>query len=542
MRTTFRPLPVINVVKRNLFRDSIQLMRLTEDVKKLEGIEDAVVAMGTDTNKRLLQDLGLLGKEGRGAGDGDLIMAVRAAGKVSGGEVMTRVEQMVMTPPAVSGGQKSPSFHSIRSALEQLPGANLAIVSVPGGQAFEPTMELLRSGINVHLFSDHVPIDQEVKLKTYASSNGLLVLGPGAGTSIINGVGLGFANSVRRGDVGIVASAGTGIQEATILLDRIGLGVSQALGVGGTDVTGEVGGVMMKDCLRLLEKDKGTRMIMIIAKAPKEKVMRDVMEYVAKKTTKPVVACFLGLDSPPSHTERVVYAKTLHSAVSRAAQVSGREAEREFNARVALSFEGLVKASKDLSSSLGPDRKHVRGLYSGGTLAHETLLIFRELIGEAYSNTSLSDRFALRDPNLSRENSIVDLGDESFTSGRAHPMIDPTLRRLRIAQEATDRGVAAIILDVVLGYGSSPDPGGALQKAISDARTPKGKSGSLVVMAHVCGTESDPQSLKDQSEKLSGAGGVLFTSNALMAAASALLVGGDAASARLKTKWDDLLG
>lgn len=536
-------LPVVNVVKHNLFRDSIQLMRLTEDVKKLEGVDDAVVAMGTDTNRRLLQGLGLLGKEGRGAGDGDLIMAVRVAEGAEGSEVLGLVEQMVMTPPAASGGSKAPAFHSIASALAQLPGANLAVVSVPGKQAFEPSMELLRSGVNVHLFSDHVPLEQEVKLKAYASSKGLLVLGPGAGTSIINGVGLGFANSVRRGDVGVVASAGTGIQEATILLDRIGLGVSEALGVGGTDVSGEVGGVMTKDCLRLLESDKGTRLIMIIAKAPKAKVMRDVMDYVAKKTTKPVVACFLGLDSPPSNEERVFYAKTLHSAVHRVAQVSGKEAERQFQSRVSTSAEDLAKASRKLASAIGPGRKYLRGLYSGGTLAHEALLILKELMGEAYSNTPLSEKFTLPDPDFSRENSIVDLGDETFTSGRAHPMIDPTLRRLRIAQEGADPTTAAIMLDVVLGYGSSPDPGGALQKAIEDSiRASKGKGGNLAVLAHLCGTESDPQPLAEQSERLSGSGAMLYASNALMAAAGALLVGGDAVSARLHSKWGELLG
>jgi len=291
-------LPLVNVVKRNLFRDSIQLMRLSEDVKKLEGVDDAVVSMGTDTNRRLLKDLGLLGNEIRSAGEGDLIIAVRVRGGFDVDDVMARVEKLVMTPPVSSGGKRTRIFHSVKSAVEATQGANLAIVSLPGNQAFEPTMELLRSDVNVHLFSDHVPLDQELRLKRYASSKGLLVLGPGAGTSIINGVGLGFANSVRTGDVGIVASAGTGIQEVSIMLDGIGLGVSAALGVGGTDVSEQVGGLMMKDCLEILEKDRKTRMIMIVAKTPKEKVIREVMEHVEKRTSKPVVACFLGLDPP----------------------------------------------------------------------------------------------------------------------------------------------------------------------------------------------------------------------------------------------------
>lgn len=536
-------MPVVNVVKNNLFRDSIQLMRLTEDVKKLEGVDDAVVSMGTDTNRRLLQDLGLLGTESKGAGDGDLIIAVRVGGGFSPGDVMSRVEQLVMAPPAAAGGARVRVLHSVKSAVEGVPGANLAVVSLPGSQAFGPTMDLLTGGVNVHLFSDHVPIEQELKLKRYASSKGLLVMGPGAGTSLINGVGLGFANSVRRGDVGIVASAGTGIQEVSILLDRIGLGVSAALGVGGTDVSETVGGLMMKDCLGLLEKDDRTRMIMIIAKTPKAKVIQEVMAHVEKRTSKPVVACFLGLDPPEEAGGRVRYAKTLHSAVHAAARESGEGAEMEFDEKVSNTFDQLSNSARRLGSALGPGRKHVRGLYSGGTLAHETLLIFRELIGEAYSNTPLSDRFELPDPDVSRGNSVVDLGDEFFTAGRAHPMIDPTLRKLRIAQEGRDPTVALILLDIVLGYGSSPDPGGSLTGAIGDALATSGKRGrGLAVMAHVCGTEADSQSLSGQSEKLSRAGTVLLPSNSLLAAEAALVVGGEKASSRLEQKWSELFG
>ena len=533
---------VLNVVKENLFRDSIQLMKLTEDVKKLVGVDDAVVSMGTDTNRRLLEELHLMDKQGEGAGDGDLVIAVRIAEGASAEEVMGRVEKMVMAPPAAQGGPRRRAFHSLEAALESLGGANLAVVSVPGRLAFEPSLELLKKGVSIHLFSDHVAKQEEIELKRFASSKGLLVLGPGAGTSIIDGVGLGFANSVKRGDVGIVASAGTGIQEASIVLDRIGLGVSHALGVGGTDVSEEVGGIMMKDCLKMLEADDATRILMIIAKAPAESVFKDVMDYVSRNTTKPVVACFLGLAEAPDLGERVTYAKTLHSAVAKAAEEGGGAALREFRSKVSMSYGDLLESARSLSSRVG-NRRYVRGLYSGGTMAHETLLIFRELVGEPYSNTPLSHKFALADPNTSRGNSIVDLGDEFFTAGRAHPMIDPTLRRLRLAQESEDPSVAAILLDIVLGYGSSPDPAGALQRTIEDGRMAARKQGGeLVVMAHLCGTESDLQSLKEQSEKLTSAGATLFPSNALMAASAALLVGGDGAAANLKDKWGELLG
>jgi len=532
----------INVVKPNFFRDSLQLMRLSEQAKELPGVEDAVVAMGTETNKRLLEDLGLLGSEGRAATDSDLILAVRVSPGSNPDVAVSSIERMILAPPAAQAGLKSPTFHSIESALESLPGVNLAVVSLPGSQAFDPSMRFLERGVNVHLFSDHVPRDQEARLKEYATSKGLLLLGPGAGTCIINGVGLGFANVVRRGSIGIVASAGTGIQEATVLLDRVGIGVSQALGVGGSDVSDEIGGLMMKDCLGALEEDDGTRTVMIIAKTPTAKVMKEVVGYAERETTKPVVACFLGLDSPASSEKRIKFSRTLHSAVSDASKIAGGSARTEFEEKISMSPDDLIAKSKELATRLSNDQRWVRGLYSGGTLAHETLLIFKELVGEPFSNTPLSQKFQLDDPGTSRENSVVDMGDEFFTSGRAHPMIDPTLRRLRILQEAKDPSVAVIMLDIVLGYGSNSDPGGALRGAIEEGKGIAKKAGrELLVMAHVCGTDADPQSLEEQSKKLSDAGVVLFPSNAQMAAASALVVGDDGASTRLKEKWGGLL-
>jgi FdrA protein len=538
-------MPVLNVVKKNFFRDSIQLMRITEDAKKLPGVVDAVVSMGTDTNMLLLKQLGLLASEGEGAHDGDLIVAVKVGQGQDSGKVMESVVQLVMSPGSGAGAPEgaSETYYSIDSAVKHLPGANLAIVSLPGNQAFDPTMELLKHGINVHLFSDHVSRDEEAKLKQYATSNGLLVLGPGAGTSIVNGVGLGFANVVKRGGVGIVASAGTGLQEVSVLLDRVGLGVSHGLGVGGSDVSNEIGGVMMKDCLRLLEADDRTEVIMLVAKTPSDKVMQSVMKFVGDNLRKPVVACFLGLDAPATQGGRVKYAKTLHSALSIVCSISKGDAPSQFKEVISMSPQKLKEMSLEMSSRLSSQQKYVRALYSGGTLAHETLLIYRELIGEAYSNTPLSKAFDLQDPTKSKGNTVIDLGDEFFTSGRPHPMIDPTLRKLRILEEAKDPSTAAILLDIVLGYGSSSDPGGSLTGAISDAKAGAKKDGrDLIVMAHICGTESDPQSLSSQAERLSKSGVVLFPTNAQMALASALVVGGKAASAALDKKWKGLMG
>jgi len=517
-------------------------MRLSEEAKKLPGIDDAVVSMGTETNKLLLEQLGLLMPEGRGAGDGDLIIALRVAGRADPGQAMDSVQRLVMSPPHSddqTGGAET--YHSIESAVRALPGVNLAMVSLPGGRAFEPSMELLERGVNVFLFSDHVSIEEELKLKKYAHSRGLLLLGPGAGTNIVGGVGLGFANQVRKGGIGVVASAGTGLQEVSVLLDRVGLGVSYGLGVGGSDVSEKVSGIMTKDCLTLLELDRSTRAIMIVAKSPTARVVRDIIGFARKNVAKPIVACFLGLEARSN--SRVRYGMTLHSAVSEMSRLSGKAAAKRFSRGVSVSPQRIIKTSMELSRGLDPGQKYARGLYSGGTLAHETLLIYRELLGEAYSNTPLSKRFSLRDPSKSRANSVVDLGDEYFTAGRPHPMIDPTMRRLRILQEAKDPTVATIMLDIVLGYGSSPDPAGSLLGAIEEARHNAEASGRRIAfMAHVCGTDADPQSLAQQSEKLSKGGVILFPTNAQMAVASAVLVGGPKARSALRKKWRNLFG
>ncbi|MDG6898346.1 MAG: FdrA family protein [Nitrososphaerota archaeon] len=538
-------MPVVNVVRKNFYRDSIQLMRLTEDAKKLPGVADAVISMGTDTNMLLLRQLGLLSPDGEGAHDGDLVLAVKVEGGQDVNRIVESVVQLVMAPSSGAAERETTGelFYSVDSAVKQVVGANLAIVSLPGNLAFEPAMELLEHGINVHLFSDHVSREDEARLKQYATSKGLLVLGPGAGTSLINGVGLGFANVVRRGGIGIVASAGTGLQEASVLLDQLGLGVSHGLGVGGSDVSNEIGGIMMKDSLKLLETDGRTRVVMIVAKTPSETVMKEVMSFMNDGLSKPVVACFLGLDAQTSQNGRVVYARTLHSAVNLVSKISGGEARARFKKALAMSSEQLKRQALEMSRGLSGDQKYVRALYSGGTLAHETLLIYRELIGEAYSNTPLSRSFELQNPTKSKGNTVIDLGDEFFTAGRPHPMIDPTMRRLRILEEGKDRGVAAILLDIVLGYGSSADPAGSLAGAISDARAAaKSEDRNLVVMAHVCGTEADPQNLSSQLERMAKAGVVVYPTNAEMAVASALLIGGREAAEALDRKWEGLLG
>ena len=534
---------VRNVVKRNFHRDSVQLLHLSEEAKKIDGIKDAAVVMGTTTNKEILTRLGLLTDAGKAASDSDMILAVMAESQALIEKGLREIEGMVYRPPAVKGQR----FYSIEAALQAVPDANLAIVSVPGEYARDFVLKALDKGLNVHLFSDHVPPEHELELKEYAKQKGLLVMGPGAGTSIIGGKAIAFANVVKRGNIGIVAAAGTGLQELSVLISEAGLGVSAGLGTGGGDLKAKIGGLMMIQSIDALEQDPESHTIVVISKPPDPDVNRQMLEHIANKTRKRFVTCFLGpqsYDIPAGVRNRVRGTKTLHAAFMETIRSSepGRQAELE--ERVQMSTNELVAFANKAASGLSNDQKYIRGLYSGGTLAYEALIVLSRMIGEVYSNAPLDSKLKLVDPYKSVKHSIVDLGEEEFTIGRAHPMIDPTIRKMRLVEEARDPEVAVIIMDVMLGYGSHPDPAGAMLGAIEEAKKIADvEDRALPILAHVCGTEQDPQPLSEQTLKLENAGIHVFPTNALMAIAGALTaMRGRISASTLEEISKDLLG
>lgn len=519
---------VKNVVRENFFRDSLQLMQLSEEAKKIDGVVDAAIVMGTNTNKEILEKLNLLKDEGRRATSNDLIIAVKIRDESLLPKIISTIEDMLMKPPTALQPTIDRMYFTVESALEALPNTNLAVISIPGQYVKEVAMKLLEKGIHIHLFSDHVPIEDEIELKKYASERGLLVLGPGAGTSIINGKAIAFANNVRRGPIGIVAAAGTGLQEVSVLLDKVGLGVSQGLGVGGNDVKESVGGIMTLDCIKYLEADEETKAIMVVSKPPDASVLKKIIRFIETETKKPFVLCFLGTKkyNPPKRlVKRIHSSRSLHSAVLDMVKLIDPEKYNEARSTISIKLSELKKLCKMLSKNLKPNQKYVRALYTGGTLMYESLLIYRELIGrDVYSNAPLDARYKLEDSYKSYLHTVVDLGEEEFTAGRPHPMIDPTIRKLRLIEEAKDPEVAVITMDFVLGYGSNPDPVGAMQDAIIDAKKIAEKdSREIIMMAHVCGTEIDPQNSTIQEEKLKNLGVAIFPTNALMVFASALV-------------------
>jgi len=511
---------VKNVVKVNYYRDSVQLLHLSQQARQIDGIIDAAVVMATSTNKEMLASLNLLAQEGKVATSNDMIIALSANSTDAIDSGVRKIEELF----TMSDQTREIRYRSVNEAVRSLPGANLALISTPGDHARELVLSALDNGLNVHLFSDHVPQHVELEIKEYARSKGLLIMGPGAGSAIIRGKAVGFANAVHRGNVGIVAAAGTGLQEVSVLVNDVGLGVSEALGAGGGDVKEEIGGISVLQEIEVLERDQETQIIVVVSKPPDQPVRTKILDYVCSTAVKPIVACFLGSEDyevPIEGRGRVRLTRTLHGAVREIIKLTNSTCDPKLLAMDPTSLQSVAEQNwKNLVQS----QRYLRGLFTGGTLAYEALVILDGLVGDVHSNSPLKKWLKLPNAFASYKDSIIDLGEEEFTAGRPHPMIDPTLRNMRLLTEARDPEVALIMMDVMLGYGSNPDPAGIMIDSIRKAQQLSKDSGRVLpILAHVCGTDQDPQKRANQEAKLLDVGVSLFPTNALMVAAAALI-------------------
>ncbi len=507
-------------VLRHEYRDSMVLMYLSARMEKLPGVLKAVAIMGTEANKDLLAAMDLAAPGTSDAGASDLLVVLRAADPDSASRAFARLEEMLAE--RMTGPESGEAFyHSIEGAARDLPGANLAVISVPGIHAGRETRKALDLGLHVFLFSDNVPLEEEVALKKAARDRGLLLMGPDCGTALIGGTAVGFANAVRRGPVGIVGASGTGIQEISVLLHRAGIGVSQALGTGGRDLRAEVGAITTLQAVELLEEDPETEVMVLVSKKPDPEVVGSLRERLGR-SPKPVVACFLG--SPDREAAPPVYlVPTLAEAAQTAVRLAGRAIGSESPVPPAPGPQATGERRK-----LRPGQLFVRGLFTGGSLCQEALLVWEGLLGPAWSNVPLVPRRRLPDPRRSLEHTALDMGDDFFTAGRPHPMIDPAARQDRLFQEAEDPSVAVILLDVVLGYGSHPDMAGALVPAIREARSKALSRGRhIAFVAHVLGLEEDPQNGREQENQLRSAGVILAPTNAAAARTAAFIALGE---------------
>jgi succinyl-CoA synthetase alpha subunit len=500
----------------NLYKDSVTLMQLAARLRELDGIEQASCLMGTPANLAQLGTAGLAIDVA--AAPSDLLVVVRGEDGACAQALETAKTLLHSAGAAPDGGGAAflLPLTSIALAVEQAPDADLALISVPGDYAAAEAMKALALGLHVMLFSDNVSIEEERAIKQSARAKGLLVMGPDCGTAIVNGVPLGFANVVRRGDIGLVAASGTGLQEVTCRIHNLGAGVSQALGTGGRDLKKEIGGITMLQGLDALAADAQTRVIVLISKPPAPAIAAEILR-VAAAAGKPVVVHFLG--APPDEIRRA----GLHAALSlRHAGDLAVALARGNSAPLAAPVppRESVGRIERLATIMAPSQRNVRALFTGGTFCYEAQLAFLErgLVcrsnAPAHGAAAFDGRF---DGHV-----FLDLGDDDYTRGRPHPMIDPSLRNEMIRAQGADASVAAILFDVVLGYGAHADPAqdlaSALQAAASQARA---QGRTIALIGHVCGTDGDPQDKAKQVATLEAAGATIAASNveaALLAA------------------------
>lgn len=484
-------------IRRSCYRDSLVLMRLAEALRARPGVREAAALMGTPANRAILAGAGLASDEAASANPEDLVLAVAAESAPGALEALAAAEALLDAPRAAPGAS-GPAPRTLEAALRLAPEANLAMISVPGAHARLPAQRALARGLHVFLFSDNVPLADEVALKQLAVSRGLLCMGPDCGTAYLNGMGLGFANVVPAGRVGCVAASGTGLQAVVSRLAALGEGVSQGIGVGGRDLSDEVAGTMTFFALDALARDRHTEIIVLISKPPAPGLLPR-LEAALEACRKPVVVCCLGARRTGS--ARVRWVETLEDAAELAAATL---AGRDWSPR-ALAGDAVARDRLDAARSNGARRgNELLGLFTGGTLAHEARLLL--------------------EPKLAPERvCILDLGDDEFTVGRPHPMLDPAARAARVRQAGQTPTVGVLLVDLVLGRAAHPDPAGPLADAIADARRAAvADARGLTVIASVIGTERDPQGLGAQLARLEAGGAIVLPSSAQAARFAAL--------------------
>jgi FdrA protein len=478
-------------LRSGVYYDSVVLMQLQRALNELPGVLDSGVVMGTAANKELLAQSDLLAPQAERAGADDLVIVVRADDEATAQSALAQVDSLLTRKRAATGQNYLPK--SLETAVQMLPEARWVLVSVPGRYAAGVAREALQLGKNVFLFSDNVTLEDEVALKQLAAAKELVVMGPDCGTAIVNGVGLGFANRVRRGPIGLVAAAGTGLQQVSSRIHQLGGGLTHALGTGGRDLSEAVGAATARQGLDLFKRDPETKVIVLISKPPAPQVAEALLQ-AAQAASKPVVVDFIGYFPPARQVGQIHFARTLDEAAALAVELAAASNQA---APTGLDLTGFASG-----------QRYLRGLFSGGTLAYEALLILQEYLPVVYSNAPLKKgQNRLENSFVSQAHTIVDLGEDEFTVGRLHPMLDNDLRIRRLQQEAAQPDVAVILLDVVLGYGAHPNPAGELGPAIAQAIAQAKAAGRrLEVVAVVTGTEADPQNFEQQVAQLKAAG------------------------------------
>lgn len=470
-------------IKKGSFQDSVSLMLISRKLSESPRVEEISVMMGTPANKSLLEATGFWHPQFTEATPNDICVAIKAqsAEESISTEIADALEDSLKAlAQGQQGGKRLLKSRSWRTAKQKLPNANLVLISIAGEYAAALADEALDDGCNVMMFSDNVSVEQERALKTKASGKGLIVMGPDCGTANIAGAPLAFANVAPKGAIGIIGASGTGIQELTSQITLAGQGVSHAIGLGGRDLTAEIGGISAIDALRMLAADPQSKVLAFVSKPPAEAVRTRVIAEM-KTLGKPVVALFLGTKISTRQDGNITFASTLDEA-----------------ARLAAMLAHVQESAARQPSVCGGK---ISGLYAGGTLAAECAMLLADRLGMA--TDSHHHQGSMLDADGHR---IIDMGDDFYTQGKPHPMIDPTTRNQAIASLSQQTGVGVLLLDVVIGYGAQRDPAESLASEVSKLREKRSPSHPLAVIATVTGTEQDPQQRSAQIAVLNEAG------------------------------------
>jgi len=484
-------------VRQGAYYDSVVLMQLQRSLSELPGVEDAGVIMATPANCDILNASGL--PIDSTAGSDDLLIVVRAEDSATAEGALGQVDELLARRRSSASHAFRP--RSLESAVKQLSDSQWVLISVPGRFAAGVARDALSFGQNVFLFSDNVSLEDEIELKNIGRDKGLLVMGPDCGTAIIGGIGFGFANRIRQGKIGILGASGTGVQAISSYIHNMGAGLSQAIGTGGRDLKSEVGAVAAHQGLDLLASDSETEVIVIVSKPPQPEVAAALLNHAAK-TGKPIVVDFIGQAPPAKRLGNLHFAVSLKDAAKLAVSLS------------ATATETIVEKPYVLATSENRPA-YIRGLFSGGTLAYEAVLALSAIVSPVYSNAAVYDWQRLADVMVSQQHTILDMGEDEFTQGRLHPMMDNDLRLRRLRQEASDPEVAAIILDLVLGEGAHPNPASEIAPVIIEAkRIAKGADRNLEIAVIVVGTDEDSKDMEEQISMMVAAGALVFDNTA----------------------------
>lgn len=513
-------MPIESTVVEGLYRDSVELMRIASEVQSEYELKDAQALMGTPANKQQLVDLDGLSLEAvSDLSADDLILTVTgpdAVTKTALDAMSDRLQQHSYTDKQQTAETSSP--RTIAAAADDS-DPSIALISVPGEYAIKEAWQALQRGLNVQLFSDNVGLEAERKLKQKGRERGQLVMGPDCGSTIIDGIPLGFANAVADGPVGLVSASGTGLQEVSVLVDRLGSGISHALGVGGRDLSDTVGAVSTCQALELIDADESTEVIVLLSKPPGETATRSLLDAVEACST-PVITCLLG--TVDDDLSGVKLTSTLTDAALRAVDT----VEDEFPTSLLSPSDEFQHEAAAVLSENDAERATIRGLFVGGTLCTEAAVLLDDHVDTIASNVGIGE--PVSDPLNPVGHAMVDFGADELTTGRPHPMIDPTLRTRQLEETLQDSSVAIVLLDIVLGHGSHTDPAAGIATAVDDCADPP------LVIASVCGTDEDPQTRHKQVSKLEAAGVHVAASNATAVAEITAVLEQDATQTEAK--------